>query len=130
MNPTRKAVWDSTGGRCWYCGLRLSADGETITRGGGVYQSWMEVDHVQPKSKGGLEVLSNMVPACSACNTTKGGKTLEEYRHHVALKRDGRPRMTSDLVEWLTKHGFQFPPIKSVTFWFEEESAEAEERAA
>lgn len=33
------------------------------------------VDHVVPKVKGGTDDMSNLVAACSECNTTKGAKT-------------------------------------------------------
>ena len=32
------------------------------------------VDHFIPLSRGGLHVISNLVPACAACNTSKGNK--------------------------------------------------------
>jgi 5-methylcytosine-specific restriction endonuclease McrA len=32
------------------------------------------VDHVKPIAKGGLNVLSNMRPACGSCNSAKRAK--------------------------------------------------------
>ena len=37
------------------------------------------LDHVQPLSKGGADVESNIVPACAHCNLSKGAKTLAEW---------------------------------------------------
>lgn len=37
------------------------------------------LDHVEPLSKGGADVESNIVPACAACNLSKGAKTLAEW---------------------------------------------------
>lgn len=37
-------------------------------------------DHVFPLSRGGKSILENLVTACPACNCSKGGKTLEEWR--------------------------------------------------
>lgn len=37
------------------------------------------LDHVQPISKGGADVESNIVPACAGCNLAKGAKTLAEW---------------------------------------------------
>lgn len=45
------------GNRCWICG----APGTSI-------------DHVKPVSHGGAHALCNIRPACTACNTRKGGR--------------------------------------------------------
>ncbi|WP_454333449.1 HNH endonuclease [Streptomyces glaucescens] len=37
------------------------------------------LDHVEPLSKGGADVEANIVPACAACNLSKGAKTLAEW---------------------------------------------------
>lgn len=37
------------------------------------------LDHVHPLSKGGADIESNIVPACAACNLSKGAKTLAEW---------------------------------------------------
>ena len=50
---------------CAYCGL----DG-TFTHGPD--GSFWHIDHVYPKSKGGLDVASNLVKACARCNIAKG----------------------------------------------------------
>lgn len=121
MEATRQAVWNKTGGRCAYCGMSLTPDSvETIE---GKYASWMQVDHVQPKAKGGLHAFENMMPACRSCNTSKGHKSLEEYRHSTALRKAGWPRLTDEVVEWLNANHFQFPSIPHHAFWFEGEGA-------
>lgn len=53
------ARWD---GRCCYC----NAPAEHL-------------DHVQPLSRGGRDVLSNVVPACADCNLAKAALTLAEW---------------------------------------------------
>lgn len=37
------------------------------------------LDHVEPLSRGGEDVESNIVPACAPCNLSKGAKTLAEW---------------------------------------------------
>jgi 5-methylcytosine-specific restriction endonuclease McrA len=37
------------------------------------------LDHVEPLSKGGTDVEANILPACAACNLSKGAKTLAEW---------------------------------------------------
>jgi 5-methylcytosine-specific restriction endonuclease McrA len=38
----------------------------------------LTLDHVLPRSRGGLHTWDNVVAACEACNTHKGNKTPEE----------------------------------------------------
>lgn len=125
MNPTRQAVWDKSGGHCFYCGLKLTPDTQGTIEG--PYQSWMDVDHLTPKAQGGLNSIENMVPSCKACNSSKGHKKLEEYRHYVAIKRSGRPPMSVEMVNWLNENGFQFPALPIIKFWFEEQNLPLEE---
>ena len=44
------------------------------------------VDHVRPLSRGGWEHASNLVPACAACNFSKGAKLLTEWRRPVLVE--------------------------------------------
>ncbi|MBX5143357.1 HNH endonuclease [Rhizobium lentis] len=113
----RQAVWDKTRGHCYYCGLALTPDEVGTIEGR--YNSWMDTDHLVPKAKGGLDALENMVPSCKACNSSKGHKTVEEYRQHVAIKKSGRPNLSREVVDWLDSVGFQFPALPVHRFWFE-----------
>ncbi len=40
-----------------------------------------EVDHLQPRSRGGSHRIKNLALACHACNQEKGGRTAAEYGH-------------------------------------------------
>lgn len=55
-----KAFW---GHRCAYCRRT-----EPLTQ-----------DHITPVSKGGEHTLSNIVPACQSCNSSKKDRTLSEF---------------------------------------------------
>jgi 5-methylcytosine-specific restriction endonuclease McrA len=48
---------------CFYCGV----DGADT------------IDHLTPISRGGSNEISNLVPACMTCNTSKRNKTYGEY---------------------------------------------------
>lgn len=50
---------------CAYCGVQF--DGKSLT-----------IDHILPKSKGGLNTWTNCVTACKSCNLRKGNKTPEQ----------------------------------------------------
>jgi hypothetical protein len=52
---------------CWYCNCLLTEK----------TSSW---DHVVPLSRGGSERPSNLVAACRRCNSSKGNKTIPEWR--------------------------------------------------
>jgi len=47
--------------RCQYCGKRLPL-------------AQLSLDHVTPKSRGGKSTWTNVVTACTPCNTRKGGR--------------------------------------------------------
>lgn len=47
----------------------------------------LELEHVIPVSQGGLTTASNVVPACGSCNSSKGGKRLEEWMTEERLRR-------------------------------------------
>lgn len=53
--------------KCYYCGEDTDKKDRTV-------------DHKQPLSRDGQHTLSNIVMACSACNTRKGAKTEEEFK--------------------------------------------------
>ena len=53
------------GNHCFYCGDKLT-------------KSW-EADHIVPKSKGGGDSYSNLVPSCRDCNAMKYNLTLKSW---------------------------------------------------
>lgn len=72
---TNTFLFARDGYRCQYCG-RASYElrpRESLTR-----------DHVIPVSRGGLNVWTNVVTACSPCNTRKANHLLEEVGMHLA----------------------------------------------
>ncbi len=40
-----------------------------------------EIDHIQPRSRGGSKRVSNLVLACHECNQAKGSETASEFGH-------------------------------------------------
>lgn len=59
---TRQNVFKRDGNQCLYCGS----------------QKDLTLDHVLPKSRGGLSTWVNLATACQKCNSIKGSKTPEE----------------------------------------------------
>lgn len=54
-----KKAWHN---RCAYCG-QPPIDDESLTE--------LTMDHVKPKSRGGEDRTTNVIPACAACNSAK-----------------------------------------------------------
>jgi len=70
----RQAIKYSFGGLCAYC---RSARATTL-------------DHIKPRSQGGENLRSNLVPACQSCNHSKGSENWlvwyqrQEFYHAIA----------------------------------------------
>ncbi len=73
---TRKEIFLRDGYICQYCGARSGS---------------LTIDHVVPRSRGGLHVWDNVVAACQPCNHRKGGKSVAEARMHL-LAQPQEPR--------------------------------------
>lgn len=57
-------VIEAFGGGCAYCGVVI--DG-------------LELEHIDPLSRGGKHEIGNIAPSCRPCNLSKGSKTPEEF---------------------------------------------------
>lgn len=62
LSPTRENIFKRDGRRCLYCNTEKN----------------LTIDHVLPKSRGGLNTWENLATCCSKCNVTKDSKTPEE----------------------------------------------------
>ena len=66
----RRNVFARDGNQCQYCGKHFP-------------MSELSLDHVVPRSQGGVTSWENIVCACVACNVSKGGRTPTEARMHL-----------------------------------------------
>ena len=89
VSCSRKNVLLRDRHQCQYCGVYCRPATTTI-------------DHVIPKSKGGLSTWENLVTACSHCNRKKGSKLLTDISMKL-LKKPRRPRW-NDLLRETQKH--------------------------
>lgn len=66
---TRRAVFVRDGGRCVYCGAHATS-----------------LDHVVPRSRGGLHVWENVVSACGRCNHVKADRYVADLGWRMRSK--------------------------------------------
>ena len=76
----RQSLHEFTGNRCIYCG-----------------KSSESIDHVLPRSRGGLSITENCVPACLSCN---GSKTDNDAFAWYRKQRFYDPRRSMAIRAW------------------------------
>ena len=76
----RKSLHEFTGNRCIYCGKTSES-----------------IDHVLPRSRGGLSITENCVPACLSCN---GSKTDNDAFEWYRKQRFYDPRRSMAIRAW------------------------------
>ena len=80
---TRRAVLERDGHACVYCGLRADT-----------------IDHVRPRSRGGLHVWTNVVAACARCNHRKGDRLLGELGWGLSTAPVPPPATVAVVLGW------------------------------
>lgn len=86
---SRVNIYGRDGYRCQYCGVKKTMDELTY-------------DHVLPRSQGGKTTWINIVTACEACNTRKGGRTPAQAGMRL-LKDPVQPKDVPHLVIQVSK---------------------------
>jgi 5-methylcytosine-specific restriction endonuclease McrA len=66
-NKIKKIIIKKYHNKCAYCGCRLDIDK-------------ISIDHIVALSRGGLDVVENMNPACTICNGYKSYLSVDEFR--------------------------------------------------
>tara|TARA_Y100001968_G_scaffold287740_1_gene289420 strand:+ start:969 stop:1364 length:396 start_codon:yes stop_codon:yes gene_type:complete len=90
----RQSLHSFTAKSCIYCG-----------------ETSESIDHILPRSRGGLSITENCVPACLACNGNKSDQEIFEWyrrkrfydpRRAMAIRAwiDGDLRLALRLLEW------------------------------
>jgi 5-methylcytosine-specific restriction endonuclease McrA len=79
----RRNLFARDGHRCQYCGGNFS-------------NSELSLDHVLPRSRGGVASWENIVCACLKCNVRKGGRTPQEAGMRL-IREPSRPRASPTL---------------------------------
>jgi len=66
----RLLVFNKYGGRCAYCGCKITLKN-------------FQIDHIHPKYRGGENEMSNYNPSCRQCNYYKSTFTTQELRSQL-----------------------------------------------
>jgi len=114
--------WDAIvafyGGKCAYCQK----------------EPWVDIDHIVATSRGGKHELSNIVPACKSCNSSKRAETWEPSSRHPFMSRvivtpvthadadaDEKKEQDQKLGSETPKNGFRLPhdwaPSEDLKSW-------------
>jgi 5-methylcytosine-specific restriction endonuclease McrA len=83
---TRRAVLDRDAHTCAYC------EGRADT-----------IDHIRPRSRGGLHTWTNVVAACARCNHRKGDRLLSDIGWHLAAPPSAPPATVAVVMGWATR---------------------------
>ncbi|MCW4629628.1 MULTISPECIES: HNH endonuclease [Marinomonas] len=127
----RQAVWNKSGGYCWYCGIELPKKGwhadhiepiqrltEAVPREERKNKYVFEVRQTGECHKPHLDHINNMVPACAPCNLFKGCFSVEQFRNEIAQQID-RARRSSVNFRTGERFGLIETNDNPVVFWFE-----------
>lgn len=83
---TRRAVLDRDSHACAYCGGRADT-----------------IDHVRPRSRGGIHAWTNVVAACARCNHRKGDRLLGEIGWHLPNVPSQPPATVAVVLGWAVR---------------------------
>lgn len=74
----RNRILAKTGGKCYLCGIRLIVRATKYGIGEPIPYAAFTIDHIIPRSKGGSNLIQNVMPCCYKCNTEKNDKIISE----------------------------------------------------
>lgn len=104
---TRLFVLDRDDWLCQYCGSEIDRSTGTV-------------DHIVPASLGGAYDPDNLRACCIPCNRTKGDRSTEWFRMHLAIANTSYGNViTIEQYHQLKGLGVQMEPLPHVTFFFE-----------
>ena len=83
---TRRAVLERDAHSCVYCARRADT-----------------IDHVRPRSRGGLHAWTNVVAACAPCNHRKGDRLLSELGWHLPNQPVQPPATVAVVMGWAVR---------------------------
>ncbi len=92
---SRRNIFERDKNTCQYCGRRMPKTDLTL-------------DHVVPRSRGGIDSWNNLVLACMPCNVRKGSRMPDEA-HMPLIRRPVKPT-------WLPQLGMRVPTSQLISW--------------
>jgi 5-methylcytosine-specific restriction endonuclease McrA len=89
----RRNIFARDNNQCQYCGRKFPT-------------TELSLDHVTPRSQGGLSIWENIVCACVRCNVKKGGRTPKQA-HMSLVRKPEKPKRSPLLNLKLTHRKYQ-----------------------
>ena len=89
----RRNIFARDNNQCQYCGKRYPT-------------AELSLDHVVPRSQGGVSTWENIVCACVRCNVRKGGRTPKQA-HMGLIRKPEKPKRSPVLNLKLTQKKYQ-----------------------
>jgi 5-methylcytosine-specific restriction endonuclease McrA len=82
-----RAILRKTDSRCHICWKKVYLNNHGLRRARG---GW-EVDHSNPRARGGGDHVNNYLPACCGCNVAKGARTTRSARRSAGHGKTKAP---------------------------------------
>ncbi len=89
----RRNIFARDNNQCQYCGKKFPT-------------TELSLDHVMPRSQGGVSTWENVVCACVNCNVKKGGRTPKQA-HMGLIRKPEKPKRSPILSMKLTHKKYQ-----------------------
>lgn len=125
MNKKRQAIYDKSGGKCWYCGCELvkgwHADHfHPIRRNNisGFSKHSMEVWSIKPCEHPEFDKEENKVPACASCNILKSSLGIDDFRKRIGQFIESL-NLYANQYKFAKRYGLVVETSRPVVFWFE-----------
>ncbi len=90
-------IYARTDGHCHICRKKLARKNYGVLNSRGAW----EVEHSNPRAKGGSDRLNNLYPACISCNRSKGASTTSSARNKNGFKTAPLSRQKKTRNAWL-----------------------------
>lgn len=100
----RMKVYNKYNHHCAYCGCELDL-------------KEMQIDHLYPIYKGGVDTIENYMPACRMCNFYKSTFGLEDFRKRIFTLNDRLEKIF--IYRLAKKYGLIKEENKQIEFYFE-----------